>query len=53
MVFFFMSIQMLATSQYSVIWLEISSILGAIPTYISLGLLAQRFFHGTDLVNEI
>lgn len=39
-----MSIQMLATSQYSVIWLEISSILGAIPTYISLGLLAQRFF---------
>jgi hypothetical protein len=43
-VFVFMVTQMVSTSQYFVAWLSILIILSAIPTYISLGLLALRFF---------
>lgn len=43
-VFLFMIIQMVLTSQYFVTELIITSIVGSIPFYISLGLLAHRFF---------
>jgi hypothetical protein len=43
-VFVFMVIQMVSTSQYFVPLLIITLVVSAIPFYISLGLLAQRFF---------
>lgn len=42
--FLFMVIQMVSTSQYFVPLLIITSVVSSIPFYISLGLLAQRFF---------
>ena len=42
--FLFLIIQMVSTSQYFVVWLLIPLVVTAIPAYILLGLLAQRFF---------
>jgi hypothetical protein len=42
--FLFMVIQMISTSQYFVPLLIITLVVSSIPFYISLGLLAQRFF---------
>jgi hypothetical protein len=43
-IFVFMVIQILSTSQYFVPLLMMTSIISSIPFYISLGLLAQKFF---------
>ena len=42
--FLLLIIQMVSTSQYFVVWLSIPLVVTAIPAYILLGLLAQRFF---------
>jgi hypothetical protein len=43
-IFVFMVIQILSTSQYFVPLLMMTSVISSIPFYISLGLLAQKFF---------
>jgi hypothetical protein len=43
-IFVFMSIQIVLTSQYFIVWIIVGLIISSIPFYVSFGLLAKRFF---------
>jgi hypothetical protein len=48
--FIFMVIQMILTSQYFAPLLVVNSVISSIPFYLSFGILVQRFFRGIDQV---